>query len=97
MNYCEKCHMLLEEATCPECGGKRLRPVQEDDYCLLAEKEDLWAGMLEELLTNEGISCVRVGMRGAALVVNCGASERYRMYVPYREMERAKDLLSLIR
>ena len=55
MNYCEKCHMLLEEATCPECGGKRLRPVQEDDYCLLAEKEELWAGMLEELLTNESI------------------------------------------
>ena len=98
--YCEKCHNAVEndgETRCPFCGGKKLRPIRGDDPCFLAEKDQIWSEVVEDFLNGAGIPFLTKGRMGAGLAINVGPMfVRYRYYVNYGDLARAKEVLAAV-
>ena len=95
--YCENCCILFAENRCPVCGNKKVRIPEPDDYCFLTEKEMIWAGMLEDVLKQNGIPYFTKQMLGAGLALKIGPmSERYRFYVPYSHFQEADELVEAL-
>lgn len=89
--YCERCCFAFEGDTCPLCGRRKLRPAGAEDLCLLAEKEQIWSEMLADVLRQNNIPFLRKAVLGAAITLRTGLSqERYRFFVAYRDLRRAK-------
>lgn len=63
------------------------------DYTFLAEKEEMWARMLMEVLEGHGISCVGQPVYGAGLVIKAGMGERLQVYVPRDRYGEAQELM----
>ena len=90
--YCPRCMKLIEDARCPECGGAGREP-QAEDLCLAAEKDGVFAGMLEDVLRQEQIPCLSRGVLGAGLSSIVGMrAEVIGLYVPYAMLDRAQEL-----
>ena len=96
MKYCVRCHMLTNNNECPSCGSSQLREAQNTDYCLVTEKEDMWARMLMDLLNQQNIPWKTLPVHGAAMTLKTGVPERYRIYVPYENLNEAKELIKEI-
>ena len=77
INFCESCHLAFEEERCPNCGNKRVREVQADDFCFLCEQRAMEAAMAETALRNEDIPVVSIP----------------RGYVPFGMFERAEEIM----
>lgn len=91
--YCPHCNVLVKSPRCPICGSKNLRAPSPDDYCYLAEKEQIWAGALSHIFSQNNIPFVTKSVLGAGLSAKIGpALERIRFYVPYAHYKAAKDL-----
>ena len=89
--YCERCCFAFEGDECPSCGGRKLRPARAEDLCFLAEKEQIWGEMLSDVLRQNNIPFLRKGTLGAAITLRTGPGlERYRFFVSYRDLKRAK-------
>ena len=52
----------------------------------------MWARMLMEVLTDNGIPCATRSTYGAALVIRAGMHERLKIYVPSECFEKASEL-----
>ena len=65
-----------------------------DNYELLAEKELMWAEMLEQVLKDNGVDCVSVPVYGAGMALRGGVMERHKIYVPKERLAEAKELLN---
>jgi len=91
--YCPNCHILISGPHCSICGNKKLREPVAKDYCFLAEKELIWAGALEDILSQNGIPFTTQNVLGAGLAAKMGpALERTRFYVPFSHYEAAHEL-----
>ncbi len=87
--YCENCCLLFDAAKCPECG-RRGREVRDEDYCLLTEKQEMWAEMLADALRQNEIEALLRSVNGAALSLFTGPAGSFcQVFVPYRDMEKA--------
>ncbi len=64
-----------------------------NDFVLLVEKEAMWAGMLQEVLKDNAISCVAIPVFGAGLTLKTGMQERMRIFVPPEKKLKAEELL----
>ena len=92
--YCTRCRTAYEDNCCPICGSRKGRPVLPEDICFLAETESLQAGILEDLLKQEGLPVLKKSTVGAGMAMKAGAIfERFRFYVRYEHLKKAKDLL----
>ncbi len=92
--YCGNCSILFDGERCPVCGSRNVREPGPDDPCFLTEKEILWAGMLEDVLGQNGIPFYAKKTLGAALALKVGPlSERSVFYVPFRFLEKAQSLV----
>jgi len=86
---------LTDEKKCPKCGNKHLRNAEDTDPVFLMEKEAITAASIEDILRQNGIPCQLQGLMGAAITIRLGYSfETYRIFVPYCEYERSKELLA---
>lgn len=94
MNYCRKCRVLFEDDRCPRCGNRYVYTPEEDDYCLLTEKEFPWSEALEQALKDSGIPVVvNSAVVGAWMTAQLGVRfERSRLFVPYACLEQAKAI-----
>ena len=91
--YCERCNLLINRETCPNCGSRQLRVPLVGDYCFLTEKELIWSAAMEELLRDNNIPFVTRNALGAGLTVKLGAmQERVRFYVPFLKLKKAREL-----
>lgn len=96
--YCTRCQTVYEDDRCPICGSKKSRPVLPEDICFLAEEDSLQAGILEDFLKQEGIPVLKKSTVGAGMAMKAGAIfERFRFYVRYEHLNKAKELLEDIR
>lgn len=95
MNYCERCHLAVDGEQCPVCGQSRLPAVRGEDYCFLAEKEDMWAQLLREILEDNGVHPIVHNAVDVVCVMRGGERSRQRIYVPYRHLELARDLMQV--
>ena len=92
MVYCEKCRVLSEGAVCDSCGNTSVRLPRYGDYCLLTEREYVWASLLEEVLRDNGIIAVSVEVLDQPYGLR--SHVRHRLYVPYGDYEQAKEWMS---
>lgn len=63
------------------------------DYVLLTEKETMWAKLLEQVLSDNGVPYVSLPVYGAGLSLKAGVQERWRICVPGDVREQAQELL----
>ena len=66
------------------------------EYVFLAEKEEMWAQMLMEVLQDNGVSCTAMPVCGAAFALKTGKQECLRVYVPEDQEEKARELLEML-
>lgn len=66
------------------------------DYVLLAEKEEMWARMLMEVLEDHSIPCVSLPVYGAGFAMKTGTQERLKVFVPSAQLQEAEDLLQVL-
>lgn len=91
--YCPNCNVLVTGTSCPICGNRNIREPMAKDYCFLVEKELIWAGALEDILSQNGIPFTTQNVLGAGLAAKMGpALERTRFYVPFSHYEAAREL-----
>ncbi len=91
--YCAHCRTLTDEAPCPVCGSAALRPPAETDVCFLAERGNIWSGILADVLASHQIPFLKKGRMGAGLTLAADPMlESYRFYVPYSRLAEARDL-----
>lgn len=64
-----------------------------DGYVLLAEKEEMWARMLMQVLEDNDIPCASLPVYGAGFALKTGAKERLKVYVPAEKLPQATALL----
>ena len=92
--YCPNCNVLVNATKCPICGNRNIREPVANDYCFLVEKELIWAGALEDILSQNGIPFTTQNVLGAGLAAKMGpALERTRFYVPLSHYETAHELV----
>lgn len=94
--YCKDCKVVFDEAErCPYCGTKKTAPAQDDDICLLCEKEAIWAEVLTDALKDNGIPCFRRNVLGAGLAMKIGQMfEKELFYVNFKDLDRAREIVN---
>ena len=65
----------------------------DNDYVLLAEKEEMWARMLMEVLEDNEISCASLPVMGVGLSMRVGVQDSLKVFVPAKDLQRASELL----
>ena len=96
MLYCENCHATTNDEYCPLCGGKKLRQVADDDFCLLTEKTTAESQSLLETFDDNGIKYSALPY-GSGVETWVGMPlKNCRIFVPYSQLEKAKSILSQI-
>ena len=68
----------------------------KEGYVLLTEKEEMWARMLMEVLSDNGIPCTSLPVHGAGLVLRTMAQERLKVFVPAADLHRATELTQVL-
>lgn len=92
--YCEDCKTLFEGSQCPNCVGKHIREVADNDDCFLVQKEMLWGEMLADLLRQHEIPFYYKPVLGAGITMSVGAyMDSYRFYVPYPKLGAAQEIV----
>ena len=86
MYFCESCNVLMRDSRCTKCGKKKLREVQEDDFCFFASLEADQARYFEENLKQQNIP---VALLGAGLDLRNRTSGAFKIYIPYGFFARA--------
>ena len=87
------CGTPFEGDVCPVCGSRKVRPVREDDLCVLAEGNDIVTGMLCDVLRQENIPYYRQSRTGAAMAVLLGRQlEVFEVLVPYACYGQAREI-----
>lgn len=97
MLYCENCQVLSRDGkTCPLCGSKKLRPVCPDDPVLLLTVGEEESSRISAAFSDASIPCMAQA-QGAGGVLNLlggrPRSTARRIFVPYREVEHAREVL----
>lgn len=67
-----------------------------ESYEFLAEKDLMWAEMLEQVLKDNGVDCVSVPVYGAGMALRGGVMERHKVYVPKERLAEAQELLDAL-
>ena len=93
MNFCESCNLACNDERCPLCGRKKLRAVNEDDFCLVAKVGRRYGDNLKTHLENEQIECVLMpygtGVRSKVAL----PLESYLLYVRYKNLEYVRQIV----
>ena len=93
MYYCKACRRLEEINRCGVCGAKNLPFPGAGDFCFVEKQPLIWAGMLEDVLHQEGVPMVAESSRAAGLGIKAGhLDETVSFYVPYAYYAQARDL-----
>ena len=63
-----------------------------EGYEFLIEKEEIWARVLAEVLSDNGVPFVSRGLHGVGFVLKTGMQERIQIFVPAEFLEKAREL-----
>ena len=95
--YCNICCLSFDGEHCPICGRKSTRCVEPDDLCFLTEKDQIWSGMLADVLRQQNIPFIQKYVLGAGLSIKTGPMlERVRFYVFYKQLPEAMNVVSVM-
>jgi hypothetical protein len=68
----------------------------KEGYVLLTEKDEMWAKMLMDVLTDNGIPCTSLPVHGIGLVMRTMAQEQLKVFVPAGDLARASELVEAL-
>ena len=66
------------------------------EYVFLAEKEEMWARMLMQVLEDNAIVCTALPVYGAGFAARTGIQDRLKVFVPAGKMPQAVELLEAL-
>lgn len=93
MNYCCNCNELINGYKCNTCGNKKLREVKGEDFCHFATLNNLQAGMFLPILEDNNIEVATMPQYiFPATFFSAGKSQSKKLYVKYKNIERATEL-----
>ncbi len=93
MLYCEQCGLLYDGEKCPSCKKRDGREPRNDDLCLLSERGQIEADMLEDVLRQNGIRCLKKSVGGAGLAMLTGLIlESFKIFVNYEDFGAAREI-----
>ena len=85
--YCSKCKRIIDTEKCLACGSWQTRIPQEDDLCLLTERDYVQSTMLADILNQKGIPF----MTQSRAIKGCGLTMGPRaFYVSYDRLAEAQ-------
>jgi len=92
--YCANCQFAFGDAMrCPVCGSKKIREPLPNDICFLTEAAPIPAGMLKDILEQNGIPSLSNSTIGAGMAMRAGALfERIRLFVRYDDLQKSKEI-----
>ncbi len=93
MNFCEGCNIVCKDERCPKCGRKKLRAVNDDDFCLVAQVDRFFGDNLKDNLENENIECVLVPYGTGVNSKFALPLESYLLYVRYKNLDYVRQIL----
>ena len=94
MYFCEKCHTLMRDNYCVNCGKKNLQEVKEEDFCFFAQLAADDAKYFEENLQAQNIPVALIGSGGVNWRTR--TSGQFKVYIPYGYFEMAKEIYNLL-
>ena len=92
MMYCKSCSHLTGGNVCETCGSHDLRLPLPRDYCFLTRQEQIWAGLLEDVLFQNDIRPLTRSAVGAGMMAAAGVMDLVDFYVMFAQYEEAKAL-----
>ncbi len=93
MNYCENCNIACQDDRCPKCGRKKMRAVNDDDFCLVGKVDRIFGDNLKENLGNEGIECALLPYGTGINSIFALPPESYLVYVRYKHLDYVRQIL----
>lgn len=94
MNFCEGCNIACNGERCPKCGRKKLRAVNENDFCLVAQVERVFGDNLKDNLENGNIECVLLPYGTGVNAKFALPPENYLLYVRYKNLDYVREILN---
>lgn len=78
----------------PYAEKKNAKQIRSNDLCFLTEKEQLWSGVLADVLNQQKIPFVQKNVFGTGMAMKTGLmNERVRFYVFYGYLAEAKKIV----
>ena len=93
MFFCESCNMIMRENRCANCGKKKLREIQDDDFCFLVALDADKAQYFEENLKLQNIPVARLG---SGLDLRTRTSGTFKIFIPYGFLDTATEIYHLL-
>jgi hypothetical protein len=96
MLICKKCLCEIKEDFCPICGKKKcFREAKDSDEIFLTSADFIFYKVIEDILTDNGISYVKKGTLGSAVSFYVGdGAETFNFYVMLKDYEAAVSAVS---
>ncbi len=94
MNFCESCNIACNDERCPKCGSKKLRAINEDDFCFVAKVDRFFGDNLKDWLKEENIECVLMPYGAGVRARFALPLESYLLYVRYKNLEYVRQIIS---
>lgn len=91
INYCENCRVACNEKVCPNCGKKKLRAVEDEDYCFVIEESESLNAYFGSELKNKNVETVIMPWFTALdthLAVKASSS---RLFVRFKDLDFARQ------
>ena len=93
--YCSRCMLSFDGEICPACGSKRVKEAEPGDLCFLTEKDRIWAGVLADVLKQNGIPFLHKSSIGAGMAIRTGPMfETVRFYVCHEQLEKSAEIVN---
>lgn len=93
MNFWEGCNVACKDERCPKCGRRKLRAVNDDDFCLVAKVDRLFGDNLKVNLENENMECVLIPYGTGVNSMFALPLESYLVYVRYKNLDYVRQVL----
>lgn len=89
INYCDNCRIACNESICPNCGKKKLRPVDDGDFCFVTEANNSVLAYYCGELESKGVECVNMPWFSALDTYLAVKSSSGRLFVRFKDLDTA--------
>lgn len=97
MLFCEKCNFATAESCCPSCGNKKLRAVNDGDFCFFADLDEFYFDMLERALNENNIDVAGVPYYPYGVTyATAGRARGRKIYIRYKDIEKAEKIYGIL-
>ncbi len=97
MKYCENCRLVFEDIPrCLNCGNRKLREAQNDDYCYLTEVDWTEEQNTKDFFSYNNIPCVTLPVSTGLNTYLGLHTQKYLVFAPYEYYTTAKAMVDKI-